>query len=75
MKTTITIEKYELKISSIIKKIQEIQMTLKGRDGIRGFSEKNPQKIEEAFVKLTEARKILYDAVELLLNVAYPKNN
>lgn len=73
MKTTITIERYELKISSLIKKIQQIQRTLEGRDGIRGFSEKNPKKIEEAVTKMTEARKSLDDAIGLLVNVAYPK--
>jgi hypothetical protein len=73
MKTTIKLERYELKINSLIKEIQKIQRTLEGRDGIRGFSEKNPQKIEEAVGKLTEARKILYDAIGLLVDVAYPK--
>ncbi len=68
MKTTITIEKYELRISSVIKKIQEIQGTLEGRTGIKGFSEKNPEKIEEAVAKLKEARKILNDAIGFLLD-------
>ena len=68
MKTTRTIEKYELRISSVIKEIQEIQRTLEGRDGIKGFSEKNPEKIQEAVAKLMEARKILYDAIGLLLD-------
>jgi hypothetical protein len=76
MKTTRTIEKYELRISSAIKEIQEIEKTLEGRDGIKGFSEKNSKKIEEAVAKLKEARKILYDAIGLLLdsgNVEKPK--
>jgi len=68
MKTTSTIEKYELRISSAIKEIQEIQRTLEGRDGIKGFSEKNPEKIGEAVAKLTEARNILNDAIGLLLD-------
>ena len=75
MKTTRTIEKYELRISSFIKEIQEIQRTLEGRDGIKGFSEKNPEKIEEAVAKLTEARKILYDAIGLLLDSGNTKKN
>ena len=75
MKTTSTIEKYELRISSAIKEIQEIQRTLEGRDGIKGFSEKNPDKIEEAVAKLTEARKILFDAIGLLLDSGNTKKN
>lgn len=75
MKTTRTIEKYELRISSAIKEIQEIQKTLEGRDGIKGFTEKNPEKIEEAVAKLREARKILNDAIGLLLDSGNPKNN
>ena len=46
-----------------------------GRDGIKGFSEKNPEKIEEAVAKLTEARKILYDAIGLLLDSGNTKKN
>lgn len=68
MKTTWKIEKYELRISSVIKEIQEIQRALEGRNGIKGFSDKNPEKIQEAVAKLTEARKILYDAIGLLLD-------
>ena len=75
MKTTRTIEKYELRISSVIKDIQEIQKTIEGRDGIKGFSEKNPEKIREAVAKLTEARNILYDAIGLLLDSGNTKKN
>jgi hypothetical protein len=75
MKTTRTIEKYELRISSVIKKIQEIERTLEGRDGIKGFSEKNPEKIEEAVAKLREARNILYDAIGFLLDSGNTKKN
>jgi len=75
MKTTRTIEKYELKISSVIKNIQEIQRTIEGRDGIKSFSEKNPEKIKEAVAKLMEARNILYDAIGLLLASGNTKSN
>ena len=75
MKTTRTIEKYELRITSVIKEIQEIQRTLERRGGIKSFSEKNPEKIGEAIAKLTEARNILYDAIGLLLDSGNTKKN
>jgi phage-related protein len=75
MKTTSTIEKYELKISSAMKEIQEIEMMIQVKDGIKRFAEKNPEKIGEAVAKLREARKILNDAIGLLLDSGNPKNN
>jgi hypothetical protein len=75
MKTTRAIEKYELKISSVMKKIQEIEKMIQVKDGITRFTEKNPEKIGETIAKLREARKILNDAIGLLLDSGNPKNN
>jgi hypothetical protein len=67
MKTTKTIEKYELKITSVMRDIQKIESMIHVKDGIKRFTEKNPEKIEKAIAKLREARKILNDAIGLLL--------
>lgn len=68
MKTTKTIEKYELKITSVMKKIEEIEMMMRVKDGIKRFTVKNPDKIDEARAKLREAFKNLNDAIGLLLD-------
>jgi phage-related protein len=75
MKTTQTIEKYELRITSAMKKIQEIQSLIERRSKIMGFSFKNPDKITEAVAKLREARKNLNDAIGLLLDSGNTKKN
>ena len=68
MNTTGRIEKYELRIFAVIREIQEIQKLLKTRSGISQFSRRYPEKIDEAVLKMTEAQKLLYDSIGLLLN-------
>ena len=68
MNTTGRIEKYEIKISAVIREIQEIQKLFQRRSGISSFSRRYPEKIDEAVAKMTEAQKLLYDAIGLLLN-------
>ena len=68
MNTTGRVEKYEIRISSVIREIQEIQKLLQARSGISQFSRRYPEKIEEAVLKMTEAQKLLYDAIGLMLN-------
>ena len=68
MNMTGTIEKYEIRISAVIREIQGIQKSLKARSGISHFSRRYPEKIDEAVAKMTEAQKLLYDAIGLLLN-------
>ena len=73
MNTTGRIEKYELKISSLIREIQKIQRLIQGRVGITSFSRRHPEKIGEAAAKMTEAQKLLYDAIGLLLDSGHSK--
>jgi len=68
MNTTGRIEKYELKISRLIREIQTIQGMIRRKEGISSFSRSHPEKIDEAVAKLTEAQKILYDSIGLLLD-------
>jgi len=68
MNTTGRIEKYEIRISSVIREIQEIQKLFRRRSGISSFSRRYPEKLDEAVAKMTEAQKLLYDAIGLLLN-------
>lgn len=68
MNTTGRIEKYELRISALIREIQEIQKLIQKRVGISSFSRSHPEKIDEAVLKMTEAQKILYDSIGLLLD-------
>jgi len=65
--TTKSIEKYELKICSVIKDIQAIQSAIQRRDGIAHFSRLHPEKINEAVAEMTKAQKILHNAMGLLL--------
>lgn len=67
MKTTLTIEKYELRISSAMNAIGQIQKELLRMNGIRSFSKVNPGKLKAALVKIGAAHKNLYDAIGLLI--------
>jgi hypothetical protein len=67
MKTTLTIEKYELRISAAMNLIGQIQKDLLRMNGIRSFSSVNPAKLKGALIKLGAAHKNLYDAIGLLL--------
>lgn len=67
MNTTGRIEKYELKISKLIREIQTIQGMIQRKEGISSFSRSHPEKIDEAVAKMTEAQKVLYDSIGLLL--------
>ena len=67
IKTTQTVENYELKICSIIKSIQEVERLVQNRKGIKQFSKENPDKIIEVMVNFRDAKMKLQAAIECLL--------
>lgn len=67
MKTTRTIEKFELKISGIMNDITSLQKEIARGEGIQGFIRVQPQKHQECLTKLAEAHRALFDAIGLLV--------
>lgn len=67
MKTTSTIEKYELRISFLINRIEEIKRLIKQRKGIKEYVSQHLEKVEIVIQKLVDSQKSLMDAVGLLL--------
>lgn len=66
-KTSAVIEKYELRICSIINQITELEKMIESRKGIKRFSKDHPDKIINAVLKLQNAKAELYEAISLLL--------
>lgn len=61
------IEKYELKICSIINQITELEKMVESKKGVKKFSKINPDKLINAVLKLQKAKAELYQAIRLLL--------
>ena len=65
-----TIEKYEIKVCFILRKIDEVQQLIKSRKNMKRISEKNNEKILDAVQRFENAKKELYEGVKNLLDAA-----
>ncbi len=73
MNITNKIQKYELKVYSIIKDIASLQTDIERREGIRSFCLQNPAKFKESIKKFKESQRALADAMGLLLEAGNKK--
>ena len=67
MRTTSFIEKYELKIISLMRQIEEIEKKIERQEKIKSFCQKDPDSWLSSIVKLQSARIALGEAVGFLL--------
>ena len=68
IETTHVIEKYELKICSAIRQIDEIKKLIGSQKGIKRFAQQNPNKLGDAVRRLKNAQIELQLAIKCLLD-------
>ena len=78
MNLTDKIQKYELKVYSIIKDIASLQADIERQEGIKYFCQQDPAKFKESIKKFKESQRALADAMGFLLlagNKRQPQKN